>query len=174
MAYETFHLLKRIELDGYWAGNATFTLGTDQPGNVIEVRYTKPFSYTGRRTVPMTVAGSTRLRLLQATLSGSGAMKLFGARVLARPLGQPGAAGWQWYPLPVRVTEEMYQAASLPIRPTPEGFSEAVLPIRPTSDAFQVAGLPIRPTSETWSEGALPFPQVSLIPQWVSIPVDSV
>lgn len=174
MAYEILHLLKQIELDGDWDGAATFTLGTDQPGDAIAVRYTKPFSYTGRRTVKMTATGSTRLKLLQATLSGTAGMKLFGARVLARPLGQPGAAGWQWYPLPVRITEEAYGAAALPIRPTSETFSAAALPIRPTSEAFSAAALPIRPTTEDWSSGPLPFPQTSIIPQWVSIPVDSI
>ncbi len=174
MPFEILHLLKTIELDGYWDGTATFTLGTDLPGDAMAIRLTKSFTYTGRRTVTLKGPGSTRLKLLQATLSGTQAMKLFGARVLARPLGQPGAQTWEWYSLPVRVTPDLYSAASLPIRPTQEGFAVASLPIRETSEAFSAARLPIRATPDEWSEGALPLPQVSPIPRWVDIPVDRI
>jgi hypothetical protein len=176
MGFELLHLIKRVELDVETHGPATFTLATEQPDNTLSVRYTSAAFDTGaqRNQVEFTMRGTTRARLYQATLYPAGACRLYGARMLAKALGQPGDNAWTWFTLPVRITQDAYVGGALPIRPTADDYSGAGLPIRPTSDAFAAAGLPIRPTSDEFQQGPLPLAQTSPLPQWVSIPVDPI
>ena len=174
--FETVHLIKRVELEIETVGAGTLNIATDQPGDNLQLAFAASFdteaTTSARRTERFTMQGNTRAKLIQATLFATTSLILYGARVLARPLGVPGVSGWQWYSLPVRVTEEMYRVAEAPIRPTAENYGGAGLPIRATPEAFAEGGLPIRPTTEEWTRGPLPLPATSPIPKWIPIPVD--
>jgi hypothetical protein len=189
MAFETVHLLKFVEFEIDTDGVYIFELKTDQPGDAMAVRFVRTFNTetttTTRRVIRFRLLGTTLGKLLRAKLfSGNGqpgglgpgagsVAKIYGGRIWARPVG-PTAGPWQWFPLPIRETPEPYSVAELPIRPTAESFAVAELPIRKTSDAFGVAELPIRPTAEEFRRGGLPVPETSLIPRWVTLPLDAI
>jgi hypothetical protein len=178
MAFETVHLLGKVELDLDTSGPMTFTLLTDQPGDAMTVRHSEAINTetttAGRRTIEFRLPGKTKGQLLDARISGPSVCRLYGARVWASAIGGTAPGGWGWYSLPCRVTPDGFAAAPLPITPTPEAWSKALLPITPTPEAWNKAALPIDPTPETWTRGPLPIPQTPAIPRWVDLAVDAV
>ena len=150
MAFETVHLFRRVEFDIDTAGEATFTLSTDQPGDEVASRHTATINTdlttTGRRTVKVRLPGNVRGKLYKAKLAGAGILRIYGGRIEARAIGLAGNAAWQWHPMPIVGTPELYGAAGLPIAGTPEA----------------------------WSAGGLPIPETPLVPRWVDLPVDAI
>jgi len=173
LAFERLKEYRKVRLDLDTSGQMTLEVYTDLPGEGMALRYSEVINTeattTGRRMVEVGLPGNVKGRLMKLRLAGGAEVRLFGARVLARVLG--GAEGWDWYPVPIEETPDLFGTAQLPIEPTPDGFAEAHLPIEPTPDDFAEARLPIEPTPEGWATAGLPMRATPDLRTWVSLPV---
>ena len=173
MAFERLKEYRKVRLDLDISGAMTLEVYTDLPGEGMALRYSQGVNTetttTGRRMVEVGLPGNVKGRFMRLRLAGAAEARLFGARVLARVLG--GAEGWEWYPVPIEATPDLFSTAQLPIEPTPDGFSEARLPIEPTPDGFAEARLPIEPTPEGWATAALPMRESPELRTWVNLAV---
>lgn len=86
--------VRAIELDLWAYGSGAINLYSDLPGNAMALRNTTSLSTTTTRTkvqivLPQGTVPDNYLygRLLRATITGTTAVKLFGARIHARPIG---------------------------------------------------------------------------------------
>jgi len=172
MGFERVAIFGLIDADLESTSTGTLTLSTDLPGNAMAVRETKTIPATGRRVVRFRLLGTTKGHLykLKIVPTGSGVIRLYGARIWARVL--PGNA-WAWYVVPVPPTPEEWTAQPLPIPRTPEEWTAARLPIPETPEQWTAQPLPIPPTSEEWKPEPLPIKPTPANPEWVNIEVDS-
>lgn len=178
MAFETVHLFQQVELDTDTEGDMTFEFSTDVPGDALTIKHTEIFNTDRttpkRRTVNIRLPGTTRGKVYKGRISGAFVCRLFGARVFAKPIGKPEPTGWNWYPLPMEGTAELYSETPLPIEPTAEPYQETTLPIVGTAEEYSQAALPIVPTPEGWTDARLPMPQPGVIPRWVDLALDAI
>lgn len=156
MAFETVYLLRIVEFVAEGTGDMSISIFSDLPGNQMTLRENKtmPLWVTvGRRTVRFRLAGTTKGKLFRFQVTGSGVVRLYGARVYAKALGST-AADWNWYALPVEQTPDEWTAIPLPIEPSEEGWTAVPLPIDPTSDEWLKIPLPIpkTPDEQIWKE----------------------
>ena len=163
MPFETTHLFKYLELFVDTAAPALVEFYTDQPGDALAVRHSESFdtedTTTGARTVRIRLPGDAKGKLVRVVISPTGIMRLFGARVYAKPLRSTQRSGWQWRPLPVPPTPENFADFALPIPETPDVFSDFRLAVPPTPDGFTLVELPI--------------PKTPLEAKWVQLPLDA-
>lgn len=160
MGFETVWQFRELEFLLDTDAPCTLTVATEMPGYDIQVRHSVSIdttTTTGRRPVNVRLPNHTKGALLLPIITPTGAARLYGGRVYAKPLGD--RSGWRWLPLPIRETPEGYVGAPLPIRQTPEGFSGAPLPIRTTPEA--------------WERFPLPIIGTPAVARWIDVPVDS-
>jgi hypothetical protein len=114
--------LRAVELDIWAYGAFTVTVYTDQPGNSLTSRVTSSQSMTTGRTkiqIPLpqgTVPDNYVVgRIARVTVTSSAALKLFGARIDARPLGMyiesyeaTAGAVWDSTPLDLGSADDKY------------------------------------------------------------------
>jgi hypothetical protein len=176
MGLETVWQFREIEILIDTDAPGTLTIRTELPDYDLTTKHQLQIdttTTTDRRTVRIRLPGDVKGSLMYPRFEMvSGVARIYGARVLAKPLGGPGA--WRWLDLPVRQTPEALTDAPLPIRETPEGFADANLPIRSTPEDFTDAALPIRATPEGWERLGLPLIGTPLLAEWVDVPVDAV
>lgn len=158
--HESVWLFREVELDvDTSAGGAVLTIKTELPTENLEVKRTYSFNTetttTGRKTVRVRLAGSTKGHLIQARIAPTGTMTLFGVKVFAKRLG--GRDGWAWYPLPVVATPHEWTRVPLPIEPTPAAWRDVSLPIAGTPNEWTDVPLPIAATPDEWRDVALPI-----------------
>lgn len=163
MGVESIKEYRELELDIHTDASTNAYFLTESPGLAMAVRDTFTFDTTattsGRRPVNHRLTGPCpRGKLAQLKITSAGVVRLFGAKVLCRPLGSSGA--WSWADLPVEVTDPGWTQVGLPIEATPNEYTQSLLPIDPTPDEY--------------SEYALPIEATPLNPIWVTIPVDAI
>lgn len=171
MGFESVHQLREVELHLDTTGPMTFSLYSDLPGDEIIVRFTKVIdtevTTVGPRTINIQLPGTTKGKLFRFKLHGANDLKLFGGRMLARPLGIEAA--WKWYAVPVDPTPD-WTTMKLPIDEPPD-WSDLKLPIEETPD-FQTMPLPIDETPD-WAEMKLPIDETTEW-LWVEMAEDAV
>lgn len=175
MGVERVKIYRKIELELTTYAPATLEVYTELPSWGVRLRYTVPATVgTGRAPVKVMLSGNVQGRFIKLKLyaAWSGATRLYSGRVLAKVLGTAEPTAWEWFPLPIEVTQEQYSGIAIPILPTEEGFSSAALPILPTEEGFSSAALPILPTEEGFSSAALPFAETQAAFTWVDLPID--
>jgi hypothetical protein len=115
--HELCTLFREVELDCDTSGTMTFRLLTDRPGESLVERVAQAFdtesTTTGRRRVQVRFSGTTRGHLAKFRIDGVNTLKLYGAKVLHKPIGLAGVTPWQWTPLPVPPTPDSWQSAAV-------------------------------------------------------------
>ena len=177
MPFQTTHLFKYLELFADTAAPALVEFYTDQPGDALAVRHSESFdtedTTTGARTVRIRLPGDARGKLVRVVISPTGVMRLYGARVYAKPLSSTQRTGWQWHALPVPPTPQTFADFALAVPPTPDGFADFDLGIPPTPDQYSDFALAIPPTPDGFSLAELPIPKTPTEAEWVQLPLDS-
>lgn len=179
MPFESVKLFRKIVLDLDTSGAVTLEVFTEQPGSASLLRATYTVntesSTTGRLPVKLILPSETKGRYLRLKLSGSATVRLFGARVYYREIGQNTLSVWRWASVPVEITPDLFSPARLPIPPTPDEFAAVKMPIEPTPDEFSAVRVPgIPPTPDEFAAVEIPMPRSDYIPKWFDLPLDRV
>ncbi len=136
-----------VEIDVDTDAASELIIKVDRPGDdmhqVLNFAFNTEATTTGRRTVTVSLPGSTRGRLFQPKITSQGVLRLYGMRVYAKVLDGGGKTSWRWYTIPVVPTQEDWQTFPLPIPRTQEGWESAQLPIRPTPKEASWVPLPM-------------------------------
>lgn len=172
----TLNLYRKIILDIDLVNVATLEVRTEQPGATQALRQ----AYTlnplgaglGRSPIKVLLPGTTRGRHIKLKLSSTGIVRLYGAKVYFRPVGENQAASWRWATVPVEITPDLFSPVRLPIEPTPDFFADAKLPIEPTPDFFAAANLPIEPTPDFFRGVRVPMHASPDLWNWIDLPMD--
>lgn len=152
------HLYRKLILDLDSAAQATLEVLTELPTAPTAVRNTYTIAATsGREPVKILLPADLRGRYLKLRLSATGVVRLYGAKVYMRDLGQKQPSAWRWERLPVEVTPDLFSPVKLPIPPTPDEFGAVRLPIEPTPDDFSAVKLPIPPTPDDFAAVRVPI-----------------
>jgi hypothetical protein len=122
---------REIELDLDTSGAMTLDVALELPGMDLVSHFSSTVNTetttTGRRPWNQRTAGNLKGQLLKLRLSGSAVVRMWGAKIYARPLNAAG--GWRWIPLPVPETPVDWMTAKLPIRETAIGWTWIDFPV---------------------------------------------
>ncbi len=184
-------LYRRVELDIEFVpigstGKVFWELATERPGSAgVADRHTGVLDFSAsqvnlRQPRRINFHGAVRGRMFQLTLrpatkamTGEGAIFLFGGRVYRKVLHPHQQTTWEWEPIPIPGTSDVWGEVTLPIPPTSLTWGTAGLPIPSTPDTWGERGLPIPPTPETWQQADWPFRRTPVEPVWLQLPVDA-
>jgi hypothetical protein len=189
MGFQYTKLYRRFEVDLSFTptgstGRVYWEFRTERPGEQgVQDRQTgwieMAAGETNRKPVRINLPGAVRGRMCQIHLQpartgqdGEGQLALFGIRVYAKLLHPHENTTWQWYPVEMRGTSEVWSEVRIPIRPTSNDWSETPVAMRPTSDDWSESRVPIRPTPDDWQEWKWPFRETPIEPGWAQLPVD--
>lgn len=190
MGFQYNKLFRKFELDmGYSPEGSTgriyWEFRTERPGSAGQVVRALGFidlaagEFT-RRPRLINLPGEARGRQFQIYLKpattgdGVGKMYLYGIRVYAKVQFPHSKSTWQWYPIPMEGTSDVWTEMAVPgIDPTSKSWSEMAVPgIEPTSKLYTEMQLPIEPTSKGYDESRLPILTSPKNAPWYEIPVD--
>lgn len=177
MGFEVNHIYRKVsllcDLTGSWILEFWAELPNGHSSAVYSVRLV---ATTGEVPLNVPLMGNVQGKTPKLRLSGGTAARVYGCKILAKPVGTLGGEGaaWIWYTVPVEVTPELYARAALPIPGTPEGWAEGKLPIPGTPEGYGDAKLPIPGTPEAWVDLAMPLRKSDVLFNWVDLPVDGV
>jgi hypothetical protein len=177
MGFEVNHAYRKVSLLCDLTGSWTLEFWTELPNGVQRAVYSVSLApTTGEMPLNIPLAGNVQGKTPKLRLRGGTAARVYGCKILAKPVGTLGGEGsaWVWYTVPIEVTPELYSRATLPIPGTPEAWAEAKLPIPGTPEGWAEAKLPIPGTPEAWSDVALPLRKSDVLFEWVDLPVDGV
>lgn len=108
---ERVKLMKELEVVySMTSGSAQLKMETELPSGALAEVTGSPFtlSSTGgtEQTRKIRLAGPTKGRLSQFTVTPTGDIRIEAIRVFFKIGGTPNATGWEWYPLPVEPTQD--------------------------------------------------------------------
>jgi hypothetical protein len=133
LKFEHVMQFREIELDLQVDAAATLNVSTEMPGPLTSPTASLPIATTPGRTVfNSRLPGNTKGRMFQPSLIATGITRLFGAKVLAKPLGGPSqmfGGDWQWIALPVEPTPEAWTSVEIPMNASEADFRWIELPV---------------------------------------------
>lgn len=171
MAFETYHLFRRVRLDcAISGGSLLFELLTDLP-SPWATRASAVMGIQVRQTVELRLPPNVQGRHYKVQISGAGSMRLFGIKIEAKAIGKPGATSWGWVDVPGIPDAGGWVKVPLPV-PAAGEWQKVPLPGIPDAGEWQQVALPI-PAAGEWQKMPLPIRETPRFPSWVTFPVDS-